>query len=621
MSWDDFQDVSPYYSEEDDFSSDLSDQESDSDQQESDSEEDESAEEEESEQEELLSLSSSSSRSASPLRQKSKPKKSKPTHSRSRSSSPHSPRSPKQHFAQLDKAKLQLRDIQWRSPFQLKQVQKDALHFAAAKSALIAAEMGVGKTLIGIHWFIHQLQNAASTPALILVPKAVLSYWGQEIAKHTSLQPAQIKIINTRAQLTSLVKWNPDRKKWMLIPGPACYLMTHNLYASLVVSKRTADSFWNNKRDKLDQARIDRALGSQKNALGTLAGFISTHWHCFVVDEAHAARNTATDLWQALNWSSRQHLLLLTGTPIVNGRQDLEALAQLLDSRYDSHWWDRHADNADRLEQWRKQFLFYAPSDLPLLPIHTATFNLNKKEERSYNRYYKHLSREVRHYDGSNMAHILATLQKVRIAVNHSALPHADKAAKRPFRKSSSKIECLLEQLAQMPGKTVIFSQWSSFLRGLQPLLPSAALLYTGDLTSKQRSSVLEQFEQDASIRYLLVTYAAGGVGLNLQATAQNVVLCDPWWNSATEQQAVARVHRFGQEKPVRVVRLEGRTVGGDYSIEQWLEHIKSRKQDIAQTYVGVDLGGVKLEAANANSSALNLTQLQNFLSWTSQHS
>jgi len=53
----------------------------------------------------------------------------------------------------------------------------------------------------------------------------------------------------------------------------------------------------------------------------------------------------------------------------------------------------------------------------------------------------------------------------------------------------------------------------------------------------------------------LLASLKAGGVGLNL-TSANRVFLCDCWWNEAIESQAIDRVHRFGQEKEVHVVRL-----------------------------------------------------------------
>src|SRR5262249_56181992 len=52
-----------------------------------------------------------------------------------------------------------------------------------------------------------------------------------------------------------------------------------------------------------------------------------------------------------------------------------------------------------------------------------------------------------------------------------------------------------------------------------------------------------------------LISLKAGGFGLNLTA-ADYVVIADPWWNPAAEDQAMGRAHRIGQQRPVTVYRL-----------------------------------------------------------------
>ncbi len=52
-----------------------------------------------------------------------------------------------------------------------------------------------------------------------------------------------------------------------------------------------------------------------------------------------------------------------------------------------------------------------------------------------------------------------------------------------------------------------------------------------------------------------LISLKAGGLGLNL-TEADYCILLDPWWNPATEMQAVDRAHRIGQTRTVMVYRL-----------------------------------------------------------------
>ena len=76
-----------------------------------------------------------------------------------------------------------------------------------------------------------------------------------------------------------------------------------------------------------------------------------------------------------------------------------------------------------------------------------------------------------------------------------------------------------------------------------------------GKLNHKKRAEVLEVFKKDASKQVFLISLKAGGVGLNL-TVANHIFLLDPWWNPAVEDQAIDRVHRIGQKKPVFVYRF-----------------------------------------------------------------
>ena len=71
---------------------------------------------------------------------------------------------------------------------------------------------------------------------------------------------------------------------------------------------------------------------------------------------------------------------------------------------------------------------------------------------------------------------------------------------------------------------------------------------------TQDRETPINRFQND-EVPILLVSLKAGGVGLNLTA-ADNVILYDPWWNPAVEEQAIGRAHRLGQKNPIFVYRL-----------------------------------------------------------------
>jgi hypothetical protein len=104
--------------------------------------------------------------------------------------------------------------------------------------------------------------------------------------------------------------------------------------------------------------------------------------------------------------------------------------------------------------------------------------------------------------------------------------------------------------------KAVVFSQWETMLHKAAEVLDRLGVGYTllhGGMQGKERRAVLEQFK-DEGCRVFLST-DAGGVGLNLQL-ADTVINLELPWNPAVLEQRIARVHRMGQSRPVRVVNF-----------------------------------------------------------------
>ncbi|WVR06882.1 hypothetical protein IAU60_003918 [Kwoniella sp. DSM 27419] len=130
----------------------------------------------------------------------------------------------------------------------------------------------------------------------------------------------------------------------------------------------------------------------------------------------------------------------------------------------------------------------------------------------------------------------------------------------------SAKIDELVKYLKVFPEeeKTLVFSQFTSFLDQVAIRLKEEGISWTrfdGRMNAAKRQQVIAEFQRPVKKgkkdipRVMLISLKSGAVGLNLTA-ASNVFLCDPWWQSAIEAQAIDRVHRMGQTRPVRVFQL-----------------------------------------------------------------
>lgn len=99
--------------------------------------------------------------------------------------------------------------------------------------------------------------------------------------------------------------------------------------------------------------------------------------------------------------------------------------------------------------------------------------------------------------------------------------------------------------------KTVIFSHFLNMIDYLSDKMKKLKVNFnviTGSTPQKNRQKIVTDFQENKNVKVIIISIKAGGVGLNL-TSANNVFICEPWWNIAIEDQAVDRVHRIGQKK------------------------------------------------------------------------
>lgn len=139
--------------------------------------------------------------------------------------------------------------------------------------------------------------------------------------------------------------------------------------------------------------------------------------------------------------------------------------------------------------------------------------------------------------------------------------------------------------------KAIVFSQWTSFLDLIHRTLSGEAsdcrgfklkcVRLDGTMSHKSRQKSIQSFQENPDIKIFLISLNAGGVGLNLTA-ANKVILMDPWWNPATEDQAIDRVHRLGQKRQVAISRLVMKD-----SLEMKIMELQKKKRDMCTAALG----------------------------------
>ena len=152
------------------------------------------------------------------------------------------------------------------------------------------------------------------------------------------------------------------------------------------------------------------------------------------------------------------------------------------------------------------------------------------------------------------------------------------------LKRHSTKLTALLSALELLKNaggedKIVIYSQFVRYMDIIEVPLRNwgwKMLRLDGSLNQPQRAELLKRFDTDPSCRILLISLKAGGVGINL-TVANHIFLMDPWWNTAVEKQAVDRVHRIGQKKPIFVTRFFVKL-----TVEQRILMIQAAKDKVA---------------------------------------
>src|SRR5690606_23544499 len=140
------------------------------------------------------------------------------------------------------------------------------------------------------------------------------------------------------------------------------------------------------------------------------------------------------------------------------------------------------------------------------------------------------------------------------------------------------------EQAVADGHRSLVFSQWPSFLDRVAARLDAAGLAYLRlDGSTRDRGAVLERWRDPAGPPVLLISMKAGGLGLDL-TEADRVCELDPWWNAAAEEPATDRARRIGQQKPVMVYKLVAAS-----TVEDKILELQARKRALFAATVDAD--------------------------------
>jgi len=153
---------------------------------------------------------------------------------------------------------------------------------------------------------------------------------------------------------------------------------------------------------------------------------------------------------------------------------------------------------------------------------------------------------------------------------------------------SFSKIDSVVEKIKENQfsgGSKIVFCYFRSEMDKLEECLNVEFIVekIDGRCSKKKRNELLLRRDIDV----LLIQIQTGCEGLNLQQYSE-VYFTSPHWNPAVEDQAIARAHRIGQTKKVKVYRFLSVLKDG-CSLDSYCRLVQEVKRDLQKKYIKVN--------------------------------
>lgn len=451
-------------------------------------------------------------------------------------------------------------------PYQVDGLKWLAYLYSIGCGGILADDMGLGKTIQVIAFLGHLKEEKKEIKThLILAPTSLVYNWQREIERFYPSLKIQIHLGSNR-----------DKD----------------------ISKQ--------------KEGCDLVLCSYGTFRSDIEYFMESSWGVLVTDESQSYKNRRSQIHRALKSLNKDMTIGLTGTPIENSVFDLWSQMDIINpNMLGGHGYfksyfaipiEKKADQkvANELQKLIDPFVLrrtkkQVVKELPPKTEHTIYCEMTQDQESLYEKvksYYRNQLLNVIQEVGfeAGRMKILAGLMKLRQIANHPSLAGYDEVSE------SGKLQQICKKIEDAISgnhKVLVFSQFLGHLSLIQEFLENQHVQYSyldGKMDAKQRDNAVTQFQENEDCKVFLLSLKTGDKGLNLTA-ADYVIIADPWWNPAVEQQAQDRAYRIGQEKPVVIYKfiskntIEDKIINLQQKKKSYAKSIIVETEDIKQTF------------------------------------
>ena len=326
-----------------------------------------------------------------------------------------------------------------------------------------------------------------------------------------------------------------------------------------------------------------------------------------IIDEAQCIKNAATKSAKAVKAVRARTRFALTGTPVENHLGELwsifdylmpgflfsyQKFRKLYEIPIVKEGNETAASNLRRLigpfvlRRLKRDVMKELPEKVEKI-VYSA---FSGEQKKLYGASVLRLKEEVE--SGEEKFKILSGLTRLRQICCDPSLCYEN------YRGGSAKLDTCMDVIAgAVPAghRILLFSQFSSMFPLMEKRLSESGIdsfTLTGSTPKEERNRLAARFNAGEA-QVFLISLKAGGTGLNLTG-ADFVILYDPWWNAAAENQASDRAHRIGQRRQVTVVRLISKG-----TVEENILRLQESKRELADRIVTtgtVSLAGLNRE-------------------------
>ncbi|MDB5340889.1 MAG: SNF2-related protein, partial [Planctomycetaceae bacterium] len=394
----------------------------------------------------------------------------------------------------------------------------------AQQAALLADEMGLGKTMQTITAMRLLLRAGQVNRILLVCPKPLIPNWQREFKAWAE----ELPIVTIEGDA------NHRKLQWTM---PGVPILLANYEVLVRDFEMLAD----------DPPKFD----------------------LLILDEAQRIKNRGSRTAVTARGIPRKRSWALTGTPIENRPEEMASLYEFMEVIPESSCPDLR-----QLQKLSKSYILRRTKDLVMKDLpprfdRDEILELAPAQKMAYEMAEKDgIIRLNDLGDSISVQHVFELVLRLKQITNFE-----------PVTGESAKLERLeadMEEIAASGGKAILFSQWTKTIDFLEAKLARFnPLVYHGKIPVKQREPVLKEFKEATDRPLLMMSYATGAVGLNLQF-AGYVFLFDRWWNPAVEDQAINRAHRIGQKTQVIVTKFISKD-----TIEERIDRVLNEKRQI----------------------------------------